>query len=199
MSSPTRSFAGGVARALAQIAVFPAAGLAVRAGLQAGSAPPIYPASWMEEIEAEDPELWLVDGFNVVQVALLSGRDRDSWWRAERRDELMAQAARLAASGARVEVVFDGDQPVPEPEGHAARQVFAESADAWLVARVRAAAEPGRVAVVTADRRLAGRLRHHGARVIGPGEFLRRCRLEPDSGCQDEPEKHRDVFPSKRT
>ena len=92
MSSPTRSFAGGVARALALIAVFPAAGLAVRAGLQAGSAPPLYPASWMEEIEAEDPELWLVDGFNVVQVALLSGRDRDAWWRAERRDELMAHA-----------------------------------------------------------------------------------------------------------
>lgn len=199
MSSPTRSFVRGVARALALIAVFPAAGLAVRAGLQAGSAPPFYPASWMEETLTEEPELWLVDGYNVVQVALLSGRDRDSWWQASRRDELMAHAARLAASGARVEVVFDGDQPVPEPEGRAARQVFAESADAWLVARVRAEVTPQRVVVVTADRRLAGRLRHHGARVVGPGEFLRRCRLEPDTGCQEEPEKPRDVFPSKGT
>ena len=177
--SPTRSFAGGVARALALIAVFPAAGLAVRAGLQAGSAPPTdpaYPASWMEEIRAEEPQLWLVDGFNVVQVALLTGRDREAWWQAAHREELMAHAARLAVSGVCVEVVFDGDQPVPETEGPGARQVFAESADAWLVARLRAAPEPQRVAVVTADRRLAGRVRHHGGRVIGPGEFLRRCR-----------------------
>ena len=174
--SPTRSFVGGVARALALIAVFPAAGLAVRAGLQAGSAPPFYPESWMEEIQTEEPELWLVDGFNVVQVALLSGRDRESWWRAERRAELMAHAAQLSAKGACVEVVFDGAEPAPEAEGPGAREVFAESADAWLVARVRAAADPQRVAVVTADRRLAGRVRHHGARVIGPGEFLRRCR-----------------------
>jgi predicted RNA-binding protein with PIN domain len=174
--SPTRSFAGGVARALALIAVFPAAGLAVRAGLQAGSAPPAYPASWMEEIEAQEPSLWLVDGFNVVQVALLSGRDREAWWRASRRDELLTQATRLAASGAQVEVVFDGAQPASAHAGPGARQVFAESADAWLVARVRAAADPQRVAVVTADRQLARRVRHHGARVIGPGEFLRRCR-----------------------
>ena len=174
--SPTRSFAGGVARALALIAVFPAAGLAVRAGLQAGSAPPTYPASWMDEIREEEPDLWLVDGFNVVQVALLSGRDREAWWQAAHREELMAFAARLAGSGACVEVVFDGDQPVAEAEGPGARQVFAESADTWLVARLRAAPEPQRVAVVTADRRLAGRVRHHGGRVIGPGEFLRRCR-----------------------
>ena len=176
--SPTRSFAGGVARALLLIAAFPAAGLAVRAGLLAGSAPPThYPSSWMEEIRAEEPELWLVDGFNVVQVALLSGRDRDGWWSAARREELLAQAARLTDAGARVEVVFDGARPEPVAEGTGLRQVFAESADAWLVARVRAASDPARVAVVTADRRLAGRVRHHGARVIGPGEFLRRCRV----------------------
>ena len=177
--SPTRSFAGGVARALALIAVFPAAGLALRAGLQAGSAPPFYPASWMDEIRAEDreePELWLVDGFNVVQVALLGGRDRDAWWGPARRAELLAEAGRLSASGACVEVVFDGARPAPDSQGAAPRPVFAESADAWLLARVRSAPDPGRVAVVTADRRLAGRVRHHGARVIAPGEFLRRCR-----------------------
>jgi hypothetical protein len=175
--SPTRSFAGGVARALALIAVFPAAGLALRTALQAGSAPPTYPPSWMEEIRAEEasPELWLVDGFNVVQVALLAGRDREAWWGPERREELLARAARLSASGARVEVVFDGARQGPEAPGSGPRQVFAESADAWLVARVRAAQDPGRVAVVTADRRLAGRLRHLGARVVEPREFLRRC------------------------
>jgi hypothetical protein len=174
--SPTRSFAGGVARALALIAAFPAAGLVLRAGLQAGSAPPTYSPCWMEEIRAEEPELWLVDGFNVVQVALLGGRDREAWWSAERRQELLTRAAGLAASGARVEVVFDGARPAPDAESPGPREVFAESADAWLLARVRAEPDPARVAVVTADRRLAGRVRHRGARVVGPAEFLRRCR-----------------------
>ena len=174
--SPTRSFFGGVARALALIAAFPAAGLAVRAGLQAGSAPPTYSPSWMEEIRAEEPELWLVDGFNVVQVALLGGRDRAAWWRAERRQELLEHATGLTVSGACVEVVFDGARPGLEAQGPGPRQIFAESADAWLVARVRSSPHPGRIAVVTADRSLAGRVRHHGALVVGPGEFLRRCR-----------------------
>jgi predicted RNA-binding protein with PIN domain len=178
---PTRSFAGGVIQALAVIAVFPALGLAARAGLQAGSAPPHYPPTWMEEIRAEEteapeePEIWLVDGFNVVQVALLGGREREGWWGAERRDELLARAARLSAAGAVVEVVFDGRRPAPEADVPGPRQVFAESADAWLLARVREAADPARVAVVTADRSLAGRARHRGARVISPSEFLRRC------------------------
>jgi predicted RNA-binding protein with PIN domain len=176
---PTRSlaaFAAGVAQALAVVAAFPAFGLAVRAGLQAGSAPPTYPPTFMEESRAEDePELWLVDGFNVVQVALLGGREREVWWGAERRDELMARAARLSAGGARVEVVFDGPRPARDAEGPGPRQVFADSADAWLLARVKEAADPSRLAVVTADRRLAGRVRHRGARVVAPSEFLRRC------------------------
>ncbi len=180
---PARSFAAGVVQAVAVIAVFSALGLAARAGLQAGSAPPDYPPSWMEEIRAqqlessEEPELWLVDGFNVVQVALIAGRDREGWWGAERREELLARAARLSASGARVEVVFDGQRPAAEASGPGPREVFAESADAWLLARVRDAADPSRVAVVTADRSLAGRARHRGARVISPSEFLRRCQI----------------------
>lgn len=168
-------FAAGLARALALVALFPLVGLALRAGLEAAPARPIYPASWMDEIRAEEPELWLVDGFNVVQVALLGGRDREGWWGAERRHELLARSARLTASGAHVEVVFDGDRPAAEPETPGPRSVFAESADAWLLARVKAAPDPSRIAVVTADRRLAGRVRHHGARVVAPSEFLRRC------------------------
>lgn len=177
---PSPSFGGGVVRALALIAVFPAAGLAYRAGLQAGSAPPTYPPSWMEEIRAEEaaPELWLVDGFNVIQVALLAGREREGWWSAERRGELLAVATPLTAQGACVEVVFDGARQGPtEADGAGPAQVFAESADAWLIARVRAARDPGRVAVVTADRRLAGRVRHLGARVVPPREFLHLCRI----------------------
>jgi hypothetical protein len=53
--------------------------------------------------------------------------------------------------------------------------VFVPSADDWLVARVREAADPQRVRVVTADRRLAARVRHHGGRVVSPAAFLGRC------------------------
>jgi predicted RNA-binding protein with PIN domain len=135
----------------------------------------------MDEIRAEgpqipeEPEIWLVDGFNVVQVALLAGREREGWWGPERREELLARVARLSAAGARVEVVFDGRRPAPEASGPGPVQIFAESADAWLLARVRELGDLARVAVVTADRRLAGRLRHRGARVVGPVEFLRLC------------------------
>ena len=173
---PTRSCAAPLAEAVAVILAFPLLGLTARALLQVGSAPPIYPVSWMDEIRAEEPTLWLVDGFNVVQVALLSGRDREGWWRSERREELMTRAAQLCAGGAEVEVVFDGAQPAPESAAAGGpRQVFAASADAWLLARLRATSDPARVAVVTADRSLAGRVRHHGGRVVSPGDFLRRC------------------------
>jgi predicted RNA-binding protein with PIN domain len=173
------SFWTGFARALALIALFPALGLGVRAGLAGGAAPSLYPASGMDELPAADdePELWLVDGFNVVQVALLGGRDRERWWGSARRAELLERASRLSAAGARIEVVFDGERPAEDREGAGPREVFADSADAWLVARVKSAADPARIAVVTADRRLAGRVRHHGARVVAPSDFLRRCEV----------------------
>lgn len=180
---PTRSFAGGCFQALAVIALFPTLGLAARAALEAGSAPPLYSPAWMDEIRAEDaaapeePEIWLVDGFNVVQVALIAGRDRSGWWSAERRQELLSRAARLTDAGVPVEVVFDGWRPAPDSEAPGPRQIFAESADEWLLERVRHAADPARVAVVTADRRLAERLRRRGARVVSPVEFLRRCTI----------------------
>jgi hypothetical protein len=60
--------------------------------------------------------------------------------------------------------------------------VFAPSADDWLVDRVRRDAAPERLVVVTADRSLAGRVRHHGARVMSPGEFLGRCRTPTARG-----------------
>ncbi len=55
------------------------------------------------------------------------------------------------------------------------RAVFAASADDWLVTRVRRAEDPARFAVVTCDRQVADRVRHRGARVVSPREFLARC------------------------
>lgn len=125
----------------------------------------------------DEGELWLIDGFNVVQVALLSGRERGAWWTAPYRAELMARIQGFGMAGAEVWVAFDGDRPVEDAPG-AVHSVFVSCADDWLVARVREAPDPARVRVVTADRRLAARVRHHGAQVVSPGELLRRCRAQ---------------------
>jgi predicted RNA-binding protein with PIN domain len=121
------------------------------------------------------PRLWLVDGFNVIQVGLLAGRDRTGWWRDERRRELLERAALLAGPDDQVAVVFDGARPAGEPPpGAHLRAVFAETADAWLLEQVAAGAG-ARVHVVTADRSLGERARRRGAQVVTPREFLSRC------------------------
>ncbi|MCC6640845.1 MAG: NYN domain-containing protein, partial [Deltaproteobacteria bacterium] len=53
--------------------------------------------------------------------------------------------------------------------------VFAPSADDWLVRRVRTAEAPERIAVVTGDRQVQGRVRHAGGRIVSPRAFLARC------------------------
>jgi hypothetical protein len=124
----------------------------------------------------EDSSIWLVDGFNVVQRGLLGGRERDAWWTAPRRAELLERAAAFEDDAAEIWVVFDGPDAGEEAGGTGTlHQVFAPSADEWLVAKIRAAADPARVTVVTADRRLAGRARRRGAQIVPPSEFLRRC------------------------
>lgn len=136
----------------------------------------MYPSGGVEIRAPEDPSVWLVDGFNVVQRVLLGGRDRDEWWTAPRRAELLERAGAFDDPAAEVWVVFDGPDAEWEERGACRpRQVFARSADDWLLARILAAEDPGQVAIVTDDRRLAGRARRRGARVVSPIEFLRRC------------------------
>ena len=89
--------------------------------------------------------LWLVDGFNVLHAHLLRGRDRKDWWSAERRQLVIERAQRLAASGERVWVVFDGERPASEAETAAdapLRVVFARDADDWMLRAMRAATTP---------------------------------------------------------
>jgi hypothetical protein len=118
--------------------------------------------------------LWLVDGFNVIQVGLLAGRDREGWWRAERRAALLEAAARLAGPEDEVVVVFDGPRPATDAGG-GVRAVYAASADEWLLERVRDGGAARELRVVTADRRLAARARSRGAEVVAPSAFLARC------------------------
>lgn len=138
----------------------------------------------IEPVAGPDTE-WVVDGYNVIQVILLGGEDRSAWWRGPARQRLFERASRLPTTQGRAWLVFDGPDPVPESDD--ARDgphiVFAPSADDWIVRRVkqRGAATP---IVVTADRRLAGRCRHAGARVVTPSDFVAYCRDEEPSAAE---------------
>lgn len=138
---------------------------------------------------AGDPEVWLVDGYNVLHAGILRGRDRRGWWKAEAQARAVERIARFEGEG-EIWIAFDrreqspgdGERGAEPPEPAAPPRIhvaFAPSADDWIARRVRAARTPDRVAVVTADRRLAGRARHHGARVVSPSAFLARCPAPP--------------------
>ena len=130
--------------------------------------------------------LWLVDGFNVLHAHLLKGRDRKGWWSGERRQLVIERAARLAARGERVCVVFDGKRPANEaesPEDAVLRVVFARDADDWMLKTMRAAPDPGSVAIVTGDRPVKDRARRWGAQAVSPREWLARCAAASEISC----------------
>jgi predicted RNA-binding protein with PIN domain len=159
---------------------FVAAGLAwaaVESGLRQRDevcAPIAYAASPMA---CGEPKIWLVDGYNVLHAAVLGGKDRSQWWTGSRRRELLERVSGLDAD-AEIWIVFDGpDDPGAAAEPLGPHCVFAASADDWLVDRVRRAENPGEIAVVTADRKVAGRARGRGARIVSPKDFLARCAI----------------------
>jgi predicted RNA-binding protein with PIN domain len=130
--------------------------------------------------EPAEPDIWLVDGFNVLHAGVLKGRDRAGWWTASVQLRLLARVAVFEPRDAELWVVFDAAKPasercVPGPELARVNLVFAPSADDWLVRRVRQSEAPTQLAVVTGDRQVAGRARHAGARIISPRAFLARC------------------------
>ncbi len=135
-------------------------------------APIVYAASAMT---CGEPTIWLVDGYNVLHAAVLGGKDRSQWWTGSRRRELLERAAGFDAD-VEIWIVFDGpDDSGSEAEPDGPRCVFAASADDLLVDRVRRAEDPAEIAVVTADRQVAGRARGRGAQVVSPKDFLARC------------------------
>ena len=171
-------FLAGALEALTLVTGFVLAGVAWAALEARARAPePPYPPVLVEEQDRRDsgaePVVWLIDGFNVLHAGVLRGRDRHEWWTQPRRDALLRVVASFDEPAAEVLVVFDGREPPGEE--NAANVVFAPSADDWLLDRVRAAAEPARLVVVTGDRQLADRVRHRGARVVSPRQFLARC------------------------
>jgi len=140
------------------------------------------------------PTTWLVDGFNVLHAGILRGRDRREWWTEPRRLELLDRVSRFDGPCNELWVVFDGPRDAADAsaapdsskaaagEASPMQAVFADSADDWLLARVRAAEDPASIAVVTADRAVASRARHRGAQVVSPRTFLARCGTESEPG-----------------
>ena len=175
--APTpRTFWRGALESLLVIAGFASFGFAWAGLERRETALPEYPRAAME---AAPPtaSLWLVDGFNVLHAGVLHGRDRALWWTEPRREQLVALATHFDDAAAEIWIVFDGSGPEQpaEPPASRVRQVFAPSADDWLVKRVRASEAPACLAVVTADRAVADRARHRGAQVVSPRSFLARC------------------------
>jgi predicted RNA-binding protein with PIN domain len=114
---------------------------------------------------------WLVDGMNVI------GSRPTGWWRDRPRAmrELVGQLRRL---GEPVTVVFDG-RPFDLGDTGEVEVVFASrggrnAADDDIAALAAESGEPLRV--VTSDGELAGRVRRHGAEVVGAKAF--RARLD---------------------
>lgn len=143
---------------------------------------------------SDGSRVWLLDGFNVLHAGWRDEQgpgSRDGWWRRDRRDRLLERIRGFDDADAELWVVFDGDgaprPPAQEQEqeqeagtdGSRLRVVYAPSADEWIVQQVKRAEMPGAWVVVTGDRRLADRCRHHGARVVSPRRFLARCGPAP--------------------
>ncbi|RIL07299.1 MAG: hypothetical protein DCC71_03605 [Proteobacteria bacterium] len=177
---------GETARSLAVIAAFVALALAWVAAARWWSAVDAPRSSYSREAVPRPyppsvrPSLWLVDGFNVLHAAVLrSGDSRKDWWKSANRERVLELVRGFGERDVEVVVVFDGSEEPTEPVAGGPRVVFASPADDWLLTAVRTAPEPAKVAVVTADRRLADRVRDKGAQVVPPTAFAARCRGAP--------------------
>ena len=148
------------------------------AGSRSGGARPAYAPAVSDSTPNASTPLWLIDGYNVVCVELLGGRDRSGWWRAEYRLALLERLERFEDPAAELWVVFDGGSPeVPTADVPPSRvqTVYAPCADTWLIDEVKAKVATRPLTVVTGDRKVADRARHRGAAVVEPRALLGRC------------------------
>ncbi len=101
----------------------------------------------------------------------------DGWW-ADRDGALIRLVEDIADAGVPALVVVDG-RPVPSlPSGHYGLVELAyasrrgpNAADDRIAQEVAAMGDPSAATVVTSDRDLARRVRHHGAVVVGARAF----------------------------
>src|SRR5687767_11730605 len=140
-----RSFLRGVFEAAGVVALFVAGGLSLAAVIGGGALPAAAPAPYLSlavesQRPAAAPRVWLVDGYNVLNVGLLAGRSRvgssgEGWWTGPFRNELLGRVEAFEEEAAEIWVVFDGATPADAGGVGRVRSVFAPSADEWLLAR----------------------------------------------------------------
>lgn len=116
---------------------------------------------------------YLVDGTNVMALSVGWHRDKPA-----ARKRLIREAARfVAATRAKVTLVFDGAPDEAFPDGVTHRSVKisyarpGDDADTRIVELVRMSHAKRELIVVTSDRELASRVRQEGCRVMRSGEF----------------------------
>ena len=165
-------FARGVLGTLGVVIAFVALGLLWSGGLATRAQARAYPMAMA--VENVRP-VWLVDGYNVVCSGLLGGRERAGWWQEAHRAELLDRLEHFDDPAVEFWVVFDGDRDDDHSALGRVRAIFTPSADAWLVEQVKKQPPELPATVVTADRRVADRARHRGARIVTPRGLLERC------------------------
>jgi len=117
---------------------------------------------------------------------MFGDRDRSKWWAEEHRERLIARVCGFTLQAEEIWIAFDGEREADERQlrtaaGAPVYLIFAPSADDWLVKRARSlqraetAESSGGVAVVTRDKRVAGRSGHAGAEIVSPAGFLELC------------------------
>jgi predicted RNA-binding protein with PIN domain len=116
---------------------------------------------------------WIVDGMNVI------GSRPTGWWR-DRPGAMRELVERLRALDEPVTVIFDGRSfeiaDAGDVEVRFATRRGRNAADDDIAMLVAESSDPASLTVVTSDGELAGRVRRHGAAVVGAGEF--RARLD---------------------
>ncbi len=118
--------------------------------------------------------LYLVDGFNLLHAAVLTGRSRRGWWGADQQREVVELSERFGAG--EVVVVFDerGSERAARSERVDVR--FAPDADEYIVSLCASLRSSRSVVVVSADRSLCDRALDRGAARLSPWRFAEQCR-----------------------
>jgi len=131
----------------------------------------------------------IIDGYNLIGAAGGIGLTLAQPDKEERLLRLLAAWRARRRSREPLLVVFDGDYgrlaKGPRRSSRAGIDVewaVGESADALLLRRVRGAARPREIEVVTSDRAVAREAASHGARVVRSADFLATIAPAPAEG-----------------
>ena len=118
--------------------------------------------------------LYLVDGFNLLHAAVLTGRSRAGWRGADAQRRVIELSEKFDQG--EVVVVFDerGSERAAPTERVDVR--FVPDADEHIVSQCEALRSSRSIVVVSADRALCDRAAYRGASRLSPWKFAEQCR-----------------------